>query len=91
MTDTMRPWEPPMAGTEAAHLTGALDRLRTTFRWKADDLTAAGLSTRISPSALTLGGLLVHLALVEDDVFTRRLDGAGYTGPWGELGYDGPG
>jgi hypothetical protein len=24
-----------MAGTEAAHLTGALDRLRTTFRWKA--------------------------------------------------------
>ena len=32
-----------MAGTETAHLTGALDRLRTTFRFKADDLDAAGL------------------------------------------------
>jgi hypothetical protein len=90
MTDTARPWEPPMAGTEAEHLTGALDRLRTTFRWKADGLDAAGLSTRIGASALTLGGLLLHLALVEDDVSTRRLDGAPYAGPWGELGYDGP-
>jgi hypothetical protein len=90
MTDTTRPWEPPMAGTEAEHLAGSLDRLRTTFRWKADDLDAAGLSTRIGPSELTLGGLLLHLALVEDDVFTRRLDGAPYAGPWGELGYDGP-
>jgi hypothetical protein len=91
MTDTTRPWEPPLAGTEAEHLTGALDRLRTTFRWKADDLDAAGLSARVGASELTLGGLLLHLALVEDDVSTRRLDGAPYTGPWGELGYDGPG
>jgi hypothetical protein len=29
MTDT--PWEPPLAGTEAEHLIGALDRLRATF------------------------------------------------------------
>ncbi|MFC5818679.1 hypothetical protein [Nonomuraea harbinensis] len=36
MTDT--PWEPPLAGDESAHLLGALDRLRTTFRWKADGL-----------------------------------------------------
>jgi hypothetical protein len=28
-------WEPPLAGTEAEHLVGALDRLRVTFRWKA--------------------------------------------------------
>ena len=90
MTDDMRPWEPPMAGTEAEHLTGALDRLRWTFRWKADGLDAAGLAARIGASELTLGGLLLHLALVEDDVFTRRLDGGTYTGPWGELGYDGP-
>jgi hypothetical protein len=26
------PWEPPLAGTEAEQLIGALDRLRTTFR-----------------------------------------------------------
>ena len=44
-------WEPPMAGTELEHLVGALERLRTTFRWKADDLDAAGLNTRIASSA----------------------------------------
>src|SRR5581483_1089125 len=34
MTDNETPWEPPLAGTEAEHLLGALDRLRATFRWK---------------------------------------------------------
>ena len=90
MTADDRPWEPPMTGSEAEHLAGALDRLRTTFRWKADDLDAAGLNARVGASTLTLGGLLLHLALVEDEVFTRRLDDAPFGGPWGELGYDGP-
>lgn len=36
-----------MACTEAEHLIGALDRLRATFRWKADELDAAGLATRV--------------------------------------------
>ena len=35
------PWEPPLAGTEAEHLLGALDRLRMTFQWKTDGLDAA--------------------------------------------------
>ena len=39
-TDT--PWEPPLAGTETEALLGALDRLRATFRYKADGLDAAG-------------------------------------------------
>jgi hypothetical protein len=69
------PWEPPFAGTEGEHLTGALDRLRTTFRWKADDLDAAGLQVRIGASALTIGGLLKHLALVEDYTFTTKFKG----------------
>lgn len=76
------PWEPPFAGSETAHLLGALDRLRTTFRWKAADLDAAGLQTRIGASALTLGGLLKHLALTEDDVSTQRLSGARIGEPW---------
>jgi|GEM_PF-3309611 len=57
MTDSDQPWGPPLAGTGLEHLVGALDRLRTTFRWKADDLDAAGLQTRIGASTLTLGGL----------------------------------
>jgi uncharacterized protein DUF664 len=78
----MTPWEPPLAGTEAEHLAGALDRLRTTFRWKADGLDAAGLDTRIGASTLTLGALLKHLARAEDDLFGPRLSGARPSAPW---------
>ena len=75
ITDSDYPWEPPLAGTEAEHLVGALDRLCTTFRWKADDLDAARLQTRIGASSLTLGGLLKHLAAQEDYAFTTKLSG----------------
>jgi len=82
MTDIDPPWEPPLAGSETEQLLGSLNRLRTTFRWKADGLAAAGLQTRIGASALTIGGLLKHLASVEDDIFTRRLSGARIGEPW---------
>src|SRR5690348_9606125 len=84
MTDADYPWEPPLAGTEIEHLTGALDRLRTTFRWKVDDLDAAGLRARIGASALTMGGLLKHLAAVEDYTFTVKLTGKPLGEPWGD-------
>jgi uncharacterized damage-inducible protein DinB len=82
MTSSDPPWEPPLAGSEAEHLVGSLERLRATFRWKADGLDSAGLQTRIGASSLTLGGLLKHLASVEDDVFTRRLSGRRIGEPW---------
>lgn len=88
MTDT--PWEPPLAGTETEHLVGALDRLRTTFRWKADDLDATGLASRIGASTLTLGGLLKHLAFVEDYTFTVKLAGEPVGGPWRIADWPGP-
>ena len=69
------PWEPPFSGTEAEHLLGALDRLRWTFRWKADGLDARGLATRLGPSTLTLGGLLKHLAAQEDYAIVVKTDG----------------
>lgn len=75
MADPTPSWEPPLAGTEAQHLTGMLERLRATFRWKADGLDLAGLRFGIASSSLTLGGLLKHLALVEDDVFCWRIAG----------------
>jgi hypothetical protein len=89
MTDNEYPWEPPLAGTEVEHLLGALDRLRTTFRWKADDLDTDGLRTRIGASALTLGGLLKHLAAVEDYMFTTKLAGKPMGAPWDTTGWDG--
>ncbi|MGZ4636798.1 MAG: mycothiol transferase [Nocardioidaceae bacterium] len=88
MTTTDYPWEPPLAGTEAEHLVGALDRLRATFRWKADDLDVAGLQTRIGASSLTLGGLLKHLALVEDHSSTTKLNGEPPGAPWEAVDWD---
>jgi uncharacterized damage-inducible protein DinB len=89
MTDEDIFWEPPMAGTEAAQLAGALDRLRWTFRWKADGLDATGLATRVGASEMTLGGLLQHLAVVEDVCSTSRLSGAPVGEPWASSGHDG--
>lgn len=87
MTDIDDPWEPPLAGTDIEHLVGALERLRTTFRWKADALDAAGLSTRVGASTLTLGGLLKHLAAVENRTFSARLT-AEQGEPWDTGGDD---
>ena len=78
-----------MAGPEADQLAGALDRLRTTFRWKADDLDAAGLQARVGASSLTLGGLLKHLAINEDYMSTAKLTGEPLGAPWRALGWDG--
>lgn len=83
------PWEPPLAGTEVEHLVGALNRLRMTFRWKAGDLEADGLHSRIGASALTLGGLLKHLAAQEDYAFTTKLSGQPMGSPWDAAGWDG--
>jgi Protein of unknown function (DUF664) len=76
------PWEPPLAGTEAEHLLGALGRLRTTFRWKADDLSAEQLRTTIGASSMTMAGLLKHLALNEAYMFTVKLSGKPMGTPW---------
>jgi uncharacterized damage-inducible protein DinB len=94
MTDTDTtwkppPWEPPFAGTETEQLLGALNRLRTTFRWKAGNLDAAGLQTRIGASSLTLGGLLKHLAAMEDYTFTTKMRGEPIGAPWDATGWDG--
>jgi hypothetical protein len=82
MTSSDYWWEPPLAGTEAEHLTGALDRLRTTFRWKADGLGAAGLNTTIGASSLTIGGLLKHLSRAESQMFTMKMSGTPIDPPW---------
>ncbi|MFI7610724.1 DUF664 domain-containing protein [Nonomuraea terrae] len=88
MTGKNCPWEPPLAGTEAEHLVGALERLRATFRWKTDDLDAAGLRTRIGASSLTLGGLLKHLARAEEQMFSTKLSGTSIGAPWAAADWD---
>ena len=82
---TYTPWEPPLAGTEVEQLIGALERQRATFRWKTDDLDAAGLQTRIGASAMTLGGLLKHMAINEDYIFAQKMTGDPVGEPWESL------
>ena len=76
------PWEPPFDGTEVEHLLGALDRQRATFRWKADGRGRNGLTATVGASTMTLGGLLKHLALVEDLFSSSKLTGEPLAGPW---------
>lgn len=83
-TDSV-PWEPPLNGTEVEHLLGALDRQRATFRWKVDGHARAGLTATVGASTMTLGGLLKHLALVEDVYSARRLLGEPLGAVWDEV------
>ncbi len=82
MTNSDYPWEPPLAGNEVEQIIGALNRLRTTFRWKASGLDASGLQVSIGASSLTIGGLLKHLAFVEDYTFTTKMKGGPPGEPW---------
>jgi hypothetical protein len=80
--------EPPAAGDETATLLGSLDRQRATFAWKCGGLDAAGLRAMLAPSTVTLGGLLKHLALVEDHYFSVRLLGRAPAPPWDTVDWD---
>jgi hypothetical protein len=79
---------PPVAGDETATLLGSLDRQRATLAWKCGGLDAAGLRATVAASSITLGGLLKHLALVEDDYFSRRLHGRDLGAPWDAVDWD---
>jgi hypothetical protein len=81
MDEQSRP-EPPMAGDETATLLGSLERQRATLAWKCGGLDAAGMRAMLGPSTITLGGLLKHLALVEDDYFSVKLHGRDRRPPW---------
>jgi hypothetical protein len=78
----------PIAGDETATLLGALERERAIFAWKCGGLDAAGLRATLGPSTITLGGLLKHLALVEDEYFSNRLLGRGPGPPWDTVDWD---
>jgi uncharacterized damage-inducible protein DinB len=67
--------EPPLAGGEFKTLKGFLEYQRATFAWKCEDLDARALQSTAAASSMTLGGMLKHLAIVEDSWFSQRLRG----------------
>jgi uncharacterized damage-inducible protein DinB len=68
--------EPPLTGGERATLRAYLDFHRSTLALKCADLTDEQLRRRaVPPSALSLLGLVRHMAEVERSWFRRVIDG----------------
>jgi len=68
--------EPPTTADERATLTAFLDYHRATLAWKCEGVTDAQLRERgVPPSALSLLGLIRHLADVERSWFRRGFAG----------------
>ncbi|NDZ81066.1 DinB family protein [Streptomyces sp. SID10853] len=75
MTSTERPM-PPLNGDERTTLESWLDFYRATLATKCEGLTEEQLRTAsVSPSPLTLLGLVQHMAEVERNWFRRVLAG----------------
>ena len=74
--------EPPLAADETATLLGFLDFQRATLAWKVSGLDAEGLGATVGPSSMTLGGMLKHLAYVEESWFSQVLHRRDPQPPW---------
>ncbi len=74
--------------SEIEALLGALDRNRRTFAWKARVSHASATQRTLGPSSMTLGGLMKHMALLEDHYFTHQLLGHDYPAIWAPMTED---
>src|SRR5215203_3373856 len=74
--------EPSMTAGEQEMLLFALERSRAQFAWKCGGLDAVGLRKTFPPSEMTIGGLLKHMALVEDMKVAEFVTGGRIAGPW---------
>lgn len=73
---------PPAAADEVTTLRAFLDYYRDTLRRQTEGLDARQLATALPPSDLTLGGLMVHMAIVEHSWFVDRMAGGPETPDW---------
>ena len=85
--DQGRP-EPPLAANETDTLRGFLDFQRATFSWKCAGLDDAGLRTSVASSTMTLGGIMKHLALVEESWFGEKLRNQPSRPPWDVIDWE---
>ncbi len=81
MSDASNRIDPPMEGAERESILAFLDFHRDTLLWKTGGLTKAQLAQPLPTSSMTLGGLIKHLALVEDSWF-RYFAGSDLPEPW---------
>jgi len=74
--------EAPIAAGEVVTLLGFLDFQRATLDWKCRGLPAMDLRLATAATTMTLGGMLKHMAYVEDLWFSRKLMGHDPSPPW---------
>ena len=82
--DQGRP-EPPVASDEVSTLLGFLEFQRATLEWKCRDLASTGMQKKTAASSMTLGGILKHMAYVENHWFSDWLMGRDKLSPWREV------
>ncbi|MBO3089711.1 DinB family protein [Cellulomonas sp. zg-ZUI40] len=79
--------DPQHHADEVGTLLGFLDFHRRTLLLKTDGLDGEALRRRLPPSTMTLGGLIKHLAMVEDNWFSQVwLDE--HVEPWASADWD---
>lgn len=79
---------PPFAADERTTLLAFLHSHRDTLRRKTDGLDGAQLAASLAPSDLTLGGMLKHLAYVEDWWIGVNLAGLAPHPPFADVDWD---
>ncbi len=87
MTSTERV-DPPSVGDEPTMLLSFLNYHRDTLRLKTEGLTAEQLAATLAPSTMTLGGMVKHLALVEDYWLGEVLLGREAAEPWRSVDWE---
>ena len=87
MTTTERA-ELPIRGTETEIMLAFLAWHRDTLRIKTEGLTSEQLNAPTAATTMTLGGLLKHMAMVEDNWFSVVLMGNDDAEPWRSVDWE---
>ena len=74
--------DPPYLASEKTMLAAFLDYHRDTLLWKVDGLADADLRRQMTPSGMTLLGLVKHIAYVERWWFQAVFQGKDVDFPW---------
>lgn len=79
------PHDPAFVAGERQTLVEFLDYYRAVLLRKAAGLSQAELDVRLGPGSLTIGGLVKHMALVEDGWFHEGWSGRPQVEPWASV------
>jgi|SRR4051812_18912349 len=78
----------PLRGDEATTLRAFLDYQRDILRMKCAGLSQAQLAQALPPSDMTLGGMMKHLAIVDQSWFEDDFGGSGLMPPFDTVDWD---